>query len=871
MATIIPLLIFFILNSIPIPSFSCPLYQKEALLHFKSSVLNIDRRSYFSDQYESWSPNSDCCSWKRVSCNKSGMIIELHLTSMIPSSGFDILTPLFHIRSLKLLDISITGLEGPIPRDGFGIGNLTELVRLEMWNNRFNGSIPDQFFELMNLRYLDMYGNMFEGNLGPEPGSFWNLNSSLQALNVSWNKLNGVLSPEVGKLRNLESLYLDNNDLTGSIPEEVGNLTKLWGFFVRRNRFSGRIPSSIGNMNALEVLDFSENLFSMQIPADIGRLPNIRRIDLNYNQLTGLIPSSIQNLSKLQELRLESNKLTGEIPIGLFQIRTLESLFIGGKGNKLIWNNKAKIVPRGNLTSLSMPYCGMSGQIPEWISSATSLKLLDLSGNQLEGRFPNWLAKMDLETIILSDNKLSGSIPPRLFESQSLEILQLSKNNFSGELPENIGNAKGVWILMLSKNNFSGRIPKSMSKMHNLGLLDLSRNKLSGDTFPIFTDNPDHYYLDLSYNEFFGKIPTALSRETQYIYLGGNKFSGSLPWNLTKLINLQHLDLHDNEITGNFHEVVFWSRILQVLVLRNNLLEGFIPRTISNFTNLQILDLSGNKLTGSIPSEIGNLTGMVDPPRSQLGWIFDGPSQFRLYINRYPIDLHLQDLIVNWKNYFHGLSSHFIDIYSLLDLSNNRISGEIPTSLGNLQSLKLLNISYNNISGYIPRSFGNLKSIESLDMSHNKISGSIPQSLAKLGELTILDVHNNKLTGKIPRGGQMDTMNEVKYFANNSGLCGMQIKITCPEDIAPPSSEGSEEAEDDEKLSWIFWVGTWIGFPVGFFSSILIMGYSLDFLRLFKIWGGFKCEPLFGCEREDYRERDTWRMTRLHVRSTADD
>ncbi|KAJ9559047.1 hypothetical protein OSB04_013661 [Centaurea solstitialis] len=35
--------------------------------------------------------------------------------------------------------------------------------------------------------------------------------------------------------------------------------------------------------------------------------------------------------------------------------------------------------------------------------------------------------------------------------------------------------------------------------------------------------------------------------------------------------------------------------------------------------------------------------------------------------------------------------------------------------------------------------------------------------------------------------------------------------------------------------------------------------------------GGFKCEPLFGCEREDSRERDMWRMTRRHVRSMADD
>ncbi|KAJ9548412.1 hypothetical protein OSB04_020955 [Centaurea solstitialis] len=33
--------------------------------------------------------------------------------------------------------------------------------------------------------------------------------------------------------------------------------------------------------------------------------------------------------------------------------------------------------------------------------------------------------------------------------------------------------------------------------------------------------------------------------------------------------------------------------------------------------------------------------------------------------------------------------------------------------------------------------------------------------------------------------------------------------------------------------------------------------------------GGFKCEPLFGCEREDNPKHDMWRMTRRHVRSTA--
>ncbi|KAJ9555962.1 hypothetical protein OSB04_010576 [Centaurea solstitialis] len=84
-------------------------------------------------------------------------------------------------------------------------------------------------------------------------------------------------------------------------------------------------------------------------------------------------------------------------------------------------------------------------------------------------------------------------------------------------------------------------------------------------------------------------------------------------------------------------------------------------------------------------------------------------------------------------------------------------------------------------------------------------------------------------------GGHMSTMDEFKYFANNSGLCGVQIHITCPEDIPPPS-EGREEAEDDEQLSWIFWVGTWIAhsqssFPFIASSSDLILVVFMIFLQ----------------------------------------
>jgi Leucine-rich repeat (LRR) protein len=175
------------------------------------------------------------------------------------------------------------------------------------------------------------------------------------------------------------------------------------------------------------------------------------------------------------------------------------------------------------------------------------------------------------------------------------------------------------------------------------------------------------------------------------------------------------------------------------------------------------------------------------------------------------IGLTMNDLILNWKKTQQVLSRNHLNIYTLLDLSMNQLSGEIPASLGSLNALKALNISHNNLDGRVPASLGDLENLESLDLSFNNISGSIPQSLAKLQQLTILDVSNNKLTGKIPVGSQMDTMNDPNFYANNSGLCGMQIRVPCLEDLSPTIPPKVESKE-----TWFLvgrsvdWICSWL-------------------------------------------------------------
>ncbi|BFG37469.1 hypothetical protein CerSpe_237420 [Prunus speciosa] len=384
-----------------------------------------------------------------------------------------------------------------------------------------------------------------------------------------------------------------------------------------------------------------------------------------------------------------------------------------------------------------------------------------------------------------------------------------------------MGEKCAVIILMLSENNFSGPVPKSIANIYRLLLLNLSRNNFSGE-LPIFKPDALLAFVDFSSNKLSGKVPATFGLNTLMLSLGQNEFSGQLPKNLSNLSQLEHLDLHDNNITGDFPTFLTQISSLQVLNLRNNSIRGSISGDLSNLSSLRILDLSNNLLSRNIPPSVGNLIAMIetpDVPTNLPDVIFSFLDAFFSFLVEY-------DLIVNWKKSKQGLSSHNLDIYSLIDLSKNQFSGNIPSSLGRLKGLKLLNISSNELSGSIPLAFGDLKSLETLDLSHNNLSGQIPQTFAKLEELNTLDLSNNKLVGHIPESPQMDTLIDPNIYANNSGLCGVQIQLHCPEEH-PPSAK-TDESDEKKDTWWFSWATAGIGFPFGFFSvvaSMYVVGY----------------------------------------------
>ncbi|KAF3339722.1 putative LRR receptor-like serine/threonine-protein kinase [Carex littledalei] len=515
--------------------------------------------------------------------------------------------------------------------------------------------------------------------------------------------------------------------------------------------------------------------------ASLFAIKTLTFLDISQNSLEGEIPwKGFENLMNLRYLDLSSNLLNGTIPLTIFKLRHLRHLNLGANS--------------------------LTGVLASAVADLSSLEFLSIDENFLTGQIPSEIGNLiELKVLSLSQNQFSGELPQHILRLERLQILDL-------------GNASTIMILLLSRNNLTGSIPASITNIYRLLVLDLSENQFSGDSFPQF--GPDTYlaYVDLSENGFYGEVPMSFGRQIRSLALSGNKFTGPLPGKLNTMQFIENLDLHDNYITG---EMPFWIgqiSTISVLNLRNNKLEGPVPHTISNLSKLHVLDLSGNNLSGSIPIQMGHLEGMVDT------------ITYFSISDLFTFSIDLSDITFYWKGALRGLGYQRVSTYANLDLSRNGFSGIIPIELGNLKGLKSLNMSYNMIQGRIPANFGHLGKLESLDLSHNRLNGSIPPSFESLNELTTLDLSYNRLMGRIPDKGKMSSMMDIASYTNNSGLCGIQIRVRCESDNPTKVSDGDLVAEGEEKSEdhWFKWIVVF-GFFLGF-SGAMTVSYFSGFL-----------------------------------------
>ncbi|PNY03217.1 kinase-like protein, partial [Trifolium pratense] len=119
----------------------------------------------------------------------------------------------------------------------------------------------------------------------------------------------------------------------------------------------------------------------------------------------------------------------------------------------------------------------------------------------------------------------------------------------------------------------------------------------------------------------------------------------------------------------------------------------------------------------------------------------------------------------------------------LLSLRGNKLSGDIPTFIGNLSQLFELELDLNKFQGNIPPSIGNCQKLQYIDLSHNKLRGTIPIEVFNLSSLSILlNLSQNSLSGSLPREvGMLKNIGRLDVSGNH--LSG-NIPITIGECIS---------------------------------------------------------------------------------------
>lgn len=265
---------------------------------------------------------------------------------------------------------------------------------------------------------------------------FGNLTKLLK-LSMSNNSISGVFPDNVADFESLKHMDLSNNLFSGSLPQEIGKLESLQNLSLAGNNFSGQLPVAISGLQSIQTLDLSRNSFSGPLPSSLTRLFSLIKLNLSRNGFNGRIPSGIEALTQLIDVDLHQNELDGIVD-GKF-LRLTQAVHVDLSGNLLTSSRAQELkflfVISDTIQYLNLSRNQLSGSLINagGIASLGSLKVLDLSYNQLHGELPGFDFVYALEVLKLGNNIFSGFIPNGLLkDSVFLNELDLSSNNISG-------------------------------------------------------------------------------------------------------------------------------------------------------------------------------------------------------------------------------------------------------------------------------------------------------------------------------------------------------------------------------------------------------------------------------------------------------
>ena len=414
---------------------------------------------------------------------------------------------------------------------------------------------------------------------------------SLRELRLADNALDGVLTPQVGNLEELEVLDISNNSIT-ALPPNINENTKLRVLDVAGNKMSSLPFELLASLPLIEIHAARNRLNGVLFPSDCPGLLALKFLDVANNALTSIAGSGGLELPSLHSFNVTENRLT-QMPelLGWTELLTLTMA-----GNRL-------------------------ASLPESIIALKKLKSIDFSRNDIR-KLDERLGLMESLTILRIAN---NPLRERKFLTMDTETIkcELRSRILPEEPPENVG---GDMVSYQGSGPAAGTEITTSKAWHVKpgGVIDRSSAGLKAiepsDLDPLIEGN-DVKTLILHHN-LFTQLPRPaelLGNSLRMLDLSSNKLTGS-NYVLKNLLlpNLRSLNLLNNAITSLSPLLDFLSapQLSEINVSRNRitslpLLRESFPALASvhasqnsiseleaeSVKGLQVLDVSGNAIT----------------------------------------------------------------------------------------------------------------------------------------------------------------------------------------------------------------------------------------------------------------------------------
>jgi|GEM_PF-2520311 len=449
--------------------------------------------------------------------------------------------------------------------------------------------------------------------------------------------------------------------------------------------------------------------------------------------------------------------------------QTAEILVFGVSGSSVITADSVALVALYNSTNgaaWTNNSSWLSSDVDQWYGVTvvnSRVVALHLNANNLTGSVPGAIGSLGgLRELELSDNTLAAPIPSAIGNLTELQRLSINNSGITGNLPPEIGNLIMLDEISLSQNSLTGSIPPGFGQLANLVLLDLRDNALSGAIPAEIGNLANLQFLKVSNNELTGAIPAVI---------------GTLP-NLTVLM----VD------KNNFSSLPVLSQSLQILKTEENKLtfEDIEPNIgITNFTYAP-QDTVEQKLS---------LLVQVDATQNFIAAIGGTANSYQWYKNSVLLGnetntLTLANIAVEDDAIYHYTATSAL--VPGLTLVRQPIVLKVSSLERDSIALRILyqatnGFGWSNNSNWLttPISTGwfgvtiNNNRVTGIDLSNNNLSGPIPSSVADIANLVSIDLSNNKVSS-LPDLTSLSLLTTLNVSVNNLNFGSLEPNISLP-------------------------------------------------------------------------------------------